>query len=85
MDRRTHELVAAATRALGRIRRRGRRGHRERCRRRRRIDHRPRIRVSDVVAQVDAGVTGEPNVVAGVVPGGLFLDQDVLAQERDLG
>jgi hypothetical protein len=81
MDRRTHELVAAAGRASGgsvvvAIAGTGSgagadtgstTGH--------------RIRASDVVSQVDDGVPGEPNVVAGVVPGGLFLDQRALAHE----
>ncbi len=40
-----------------------------------------RIRVSDIVSQVDAGVPGDPNVVAGAVSGGLFLDQGALAKE----
>jgi hypothetical protein len=40
-----------------------------------------RIGVSDIVSQVDAGVPGDPNVVTGAVPGGLFLDQRALAQQ----
>jgi len=40
-----------------------------------------RIRASDVVSQVDAGVPGDPNVIADAVSGGLFLDQGALAQE----
>ncbi|HLE44270.1 MAG TPA: hypothetical protein VJB36_09675 [Methylomirabilota bacterium] len=36
--------------------------------------------VSEIVAHVEAGVTGGGNLVAGAVAGGLFLDQDVLAQ-----
>lgn len=39
------------------------------------------VRVSDVVSQVDAGVPGDPNVIADVVSGGLFLDQGALAEE----
>jgi hypothetical protein len=39
------------------------------------------IRVSEVVSQVDAGVPGDPNVIADVVSGGLFLDQGALAEE----
>jgi hypothetical protein len=39
------------------------------------------IRVSEVVSQVDAGVPGDPNVIADVVSGGLFLDQGALADE----
>jgi hypothetical protein len=38
-------------------------------------------RVSEVVSQVDAGVPGDPNVIADVVSGGLFLDQGALAEE----
>jgi len=40
-----------------------------------------RIRDSDIVSQVDAGVAGDQNVIAGAVPGGLFLDQEALARE----
>ncbi len=36
--------------------------------------------VSEIVTQVEAGVAGDGNVVAGAVAGGLFLDQDVLAE-----
>jgi hypothetical protein len=83
MDRWTHELVAAAERASGgsvvvAIAGTGSGAGAD-------ADAgsttTPRIRASDVVSQVDDGVPGEPNVVAGVVPGGLFLDQRVLAQE----
>jgi hypothetical protein len=79
MDRRTHELMAAAERAsggsvvvtvagTGEGAETGSTGG-------------SRLRVSDVVSQVDAGVPGAANVVAGAAPGGLFLDQRVLAQE----
>ncbi len=40
-----------------------------------------RIRDSDIVSQVDAEVAGDQNVIAGAVPGGLFLDQEALARE----
>jgi hypothetical protein len=85
MDRRTHELVAAAERASGGsvvVAIAGTGGGAG-------ADAGsitgPRIRASDVVSQVDDGVPGDPNVVSGVVPGGLFLDQRVLAQERISG
>ncbi|MFB3737424.1 MAG: hypothetical protein ACE14W_00485 [Candidatus Velamenicoccus archaeovorus] len=37
------------------------------------------VPTADVVADVEAAVPGSRRVVAGVVPGGLFLDQDALA------
>jgi hypothetical protein len=37
------------------------------------------------IAQVEDAVPGDANVVAGVVPGGLFLDQAVMAHERISG
>ena len=81
MDRRTHELVAAAERASGgsvvvAIAGTGSGAGAEAG-----STTGPRIRASDVVSQVDDAVPGDPNVVAGVVAGGLFLDQRVLAQE----
>jgi len=81
MDRRTHELVAAAERASGgsvvvAIAGTGSGAGAEAG-----STNGPRILASDVVSQVDDAVPGDPDVVAGVVPGGLFLDQRVLAQE----
>jgi hypothetical protein len=81
MDRRTHELVAAAERASGGSVVVAIAGTGSGAGADARSTTGPRIRASDVVSQVDDGVPGEPNVVAGVVPGGLFLDQRVLAQE----
>jgi len=80
MDRRTRELVAAAQRASGgsvvvAIAGSGSGGADAGS------TNSGGVRDSDVVSQVDAGVPGDPNVVAGVVPGGLFVDQRVLAQE----
>jgi hypothetical protein len=79
MDRRTRQLVMAAERASGGsvvVAIAGTGGG---------ADEGPTrggsVRVSDVVSQVDDGVSGDPDVVAGVVPGGLFLDQRVLARE----
>jgi hypothetical protein len=80
IDRRTQELVAAAERAAGgsvavAVAGTGGSG----------VDagstDGARIRVSDVVSQVDAGVSGDANVIAGAVSGGLFLDQGALARE----
>ncbi len=75
MDRWTRELVAAATRASGGsvvvvVAGTGASGA---------LRNSAGPTVSEVVAQVEAGVTGGGNVVAGAVAGGLFLDQDVLA------
>jgi len=81
MDRRTHELVAAAGRASGRSVVVAIAGTGSGAGADAGSTTGPRIRASDVVSQVDDAVPGEPNVVAGVVPGGLFLDQGVLAQE----
>jgi len=81
MDRRTHELVAAAERAAGgsvavAIAGTGGGSGADAG-----STDGARIRVSDIVSQVDAGVPGDPNVVAGAVSGGLFLDQAALAKE----
>jgi hypothetical protein len=80
IDRRTQELVAAAERAAGgslavAIAGTGGSGADAGS------TDGARIRVSDVVSQVDAGVPGDPNVIAGAVSGGLFLDQSALAKE----
>lgn len=76
MDRWTREVVAAATRASGSsvvvaVAGTGGTGP---------LRNPVGPTVSEVVAQVEAGVTGGGNLVAGAVAGGLFLDQDVLAQ-----
>jgi hypothetical protein len=81
IDRRTHELVAAAERAAGgsvavAIAGTGGDPGAEAG-----STDGARIRVSDVVSQVDAGAPGDPSVIAGAVSGGLFLDQGALAQE----
>jgi hypothetical protein len=80
MDRRTHELVVAADRAAGgsvAVAIAGTGGDPG-------VDAASSdgapVRVSDVVSQVQAGVPGDPNVIVGVVSGGLFLDQGVLAK-----
>ncbi len=44
-----------------------------------------RVAVTNVVSQIEAGVPGDENVVAGVVPGGLFLDQQVLTDQGITG
>lgn len=74
MDRWTREVVAAAIRASGSsvvvaIAGTGGTGP---------LRNTAGPTVPEVVAQVEGGVTG--NLVAGAVAGGLFLDQDVLAQ-----
>jgi hypothetical protein len=38
-----------------------------------------------LVTRVDDAVAGDASVVAGVVPGGMFLDQDVMAARRVSG
>jgi hypothetical protein len=81
MDRRTHELVAAAERAAGGsvavvIAGTGGDPGVDAAS----IDGAP-VPVSDIVSQVEAGVPGDPNVIADVVSGGLFLDQGALAKE----
>jgi hypothetical protein len=80
IDRRTQELVAAAERSAGgsvavaiagtggSVADAGSTGG-------------ARIPLPDVVSQVDAGVSGDANVIAGAVSGGLFLDQGALARE----
>jgi hypothetical protein len=78
MDERTQRLIAAASRASGgsvvvAVMGTG--------------TNRPSERgaeavLSNLVSQIDAAFPGKPQLVAGVVPGGLFLDQSVLA---DLG
>jgi hypothetical protein len=81
IDRRTQELVAAAERAAGgsvAVAIAGTGGDSG-------ADagstDGARIRVSDVVSEVDAGVPGDRNVIADAVSGGLFLDQGALAKE----
>jgi hypothetical protein len=81
MDRRTHELVAAAERAAGGsvavvIAGTGGDPGVDAAS----TDGAP-VRVSDIVSQVEAGVPGDLNVIADVVSGGLFLDQGALAEE----
>ena len=81
IDRRTQELVAAAERAAGgsvavAIAGTGGGSGTDAG-----STDGDRIRVPDIVSQVDAGVPGDPNVVAGAVSGGLFLDQGALAKE----
>lgn len=81
LDRRTHELVAAAWRASGgslvvAVAGTGTSTH---------AAGTNGPSVSDLVAQVEAGVPGDGNVVAGVVSGGLFTDQDFLANEGITG
>ena len=81
IDRRTQELVAAAERAAGgsvvvAIAGTGGGSGADAG-----STNGARIPVSDVVSQVDAGVPGDPNVIAGAVSGGLFLDQSALAKE----
>jgi len=81
IDRRTQELVAAAERAAGgsvavAIAGTGGGSGSDAG-----STDSARIRVPDIVSQVDAGVPGAPNVVAGAVSGGLFLDQGALAKE----
>jgi hypothetical protein len=80
MDRRTHELVAAADRAAGgsvavAIAGTGGDPGVDAAS----TDGAP-VRVSNVVSQVEAGIPGDPNVIADVVSGGLFLDQGALAK-----
>ncbi|HET6777240.1 MAG TPA: hypothetical protein VFH81_05655, partial [Actinomycetota bacterium] len=81
MDRRTHQLVTAAERAAGgsvAVVIAGTGGDSE-------VDAASTdgapVRVSDIVLQVEAGVPGDLNVIAYVVPGGLLLDQGALAEE----
>jgi len=81
IDRRTRELVAAAERAAGgsvtvAIAGTGSGSGVEVG-----STDAARIRDSDIVSQVDAEVAGDQNVIAGAVPGGLFLDQEALARE----
>jgi len=81
IDRRTQELVAAAERAAGgsvavAIAGTGGGSGTDAG-----STDSARIRVPDIVSQVDAGVPGASNVVAGAVSGGLFLDQGALAKE----
>lgn len=44
-----------------------------------------RVAVSKVVSQIEAGIPGDANVIAGVVPGGLFLDQRTVADQGITG
>jgi hypothetical protein len=85
MDKRTHELVAAAERAAGGsvavvIAGTGNDSGADTG-----STDDPPVRVSDVVSQIDAGVPGDPNVIEDVVSGGLFLDQGTLANEEISG
>jgi hypothetical protein len=81
MDKRTHELVAAAERAAGgsvAVVIAGTGGDSKDDAGS--TDGAP-VRVSDIVSQVEGGIPGDPNVIADVVSGGLFLDQGALAEE----
>ena len=81
IDRRTQELVAAAERAAGGSVAVAIAGTGSSSEADAGSTDGTGIRVPDVVSQVDAGVPGDPNVIAGAVSGGLFLDQSALAKE----
>jgi hypothetical protein len=81
MDKRTHELVAAAERAAGGSVAVVIAGTGSDSGADTRSTDGALVRFSDVVSEIDAGVPGHPNVIEDVVSGGLFLDQGALAEE----